>query len=171
VRPLRRCLLFVALLVLAAPAAAAASGQVTTRLSSTPDRITAGKTWHVTLTISQPGRAPRSDLSPAIRIHDADGFVTTYPARPAKRPGRYTTTVAFPKAGQYTYAVLDGLSRTPPAEHAVVIKDPPPVVDRPDPVGPRGLPIALAGLLLAGLGGWALLRRHRQHVNGPPTPA
>jgi hypothetical protein len=168
---LRRCLLIAALLLLAAPAAAAASGQVTAKLSSTPDRITTGKPWHVTLTISQQGRAPRSDLAPAIQIRDADGFVSTFPARAAKRPGRYTTTVVFPRAGQWSYAIRDGLSTTPPAEHAVVIKDPAPVVNRPDPVGPRGLPIALAGLLLAGFGGYALLRRHRQHVNGRPTPA
>jgi hypothetical protein len=163
--------LIAALLLLTAPAASAQSGHVTTTLSSSPDQVTTGKPWKVTLTVRQPGRAPRGDLSPAIQIRDADGFVSTFPARPAQRAGRYRTTVVFPRAGQWTYAVRDGISTTPPAEHPVVIKDPTPVVDRPDPVGPRGLPIAIAGLLLVGAGAYALLRRHRHNVTGPPTPA
>jgi hypothetical protein len=77
----------------------------------------------------------------------------------------------FPRPGQYTYAVNDGLSHTPAAGHSVVIKDPAPVVDRPDPVGPRGLPIALAGRLALVAGGYALVRRHRQRVTGPLHPA
>jgi hypothetical protein len=168
---MRRCLLIAAFLLLAAPAAAAADGLITTRLSSTPGSVTTGKPWKVTLTIHQQGRAPRADLSPSIQIRDADGFTTTFPATAAKRPGRYRTTVTFSKPGQYTYAIRDGLSRTPPVEHPVVIKDPAPVVNRPDPVGPRGLPIALAGLLALAAGGYALVRRHRHRVTGPLHPA
>src|SRR3954453_8239857 len=142
---MRRCLLIAAFVLLAAPAAALADGVVTTKLSSTPDSVKTGKPWKVTLTIHQEGRAPRSDLRPSIKIRDADGFTSTFPAVPAKRPGRYTATVTFPKAGQYPYAINDGLSHTPPAGHSVVIKDPAPVVDRPDPVGPRGLRMPFAG--------------------------
>ena len=168
---MRRCLLIAAFLLLAAPVAASADAVVTTKLSSTPDRITTGKPWKVTLTISQPGRAPRSDLRPAIQIRDADGFVSTFPAKALKRAGHYRTTVVFPRAGQGSYAVRDGISRRAPVDHAVVIKDPAPVVNRPDPVGPRGLPIALAGLLALGAAGYALVRRHRQRVTGPLHPA
>jgi hypothetical protein len=168
---MRRCLLIAAFLLLTAPAAALADGVVTTKLSSTPDGLKTGKPWKVTLTIHQPGRAPRSDLSPSIEIRDADGFTSTFRAAPAKRAGRYRTTVTFSKPGQYTYVVHDGLSHTQPAGHSVVIKDPAPVVDRPDPVGPRGLPIAFAGLLALLAGGYALLRRHRQRVTGPLHPA
>lgn len=167
----RSCLLIAAFLLLAAPAVASADGLVTAKLSSTPDRVTAGKSWKVALTIKQQGRAPRSDLSPSIQIRDADGFTSTFPARPAKRAGRYLATVKFPRAGQWTYAIDDGVSSTPPVEHSVVIRDPAPAVDRPDPVGPRGLPIALAALLALGVGGYALVRRHRQRITGPPTPA
>jgi hypothetical protein len=167
----RRCLLIAALLLLAAAAAAAADGLVTTKLSSTPDRVTTGRPWKVTLAVQQQGRAPRADLRPSIQIRDADGFASTFPAKPTARPGRYRATVVFPRAGQWSYTVRDGLSATPPVEHPVVIKDPAPVVDRPDPVGPRGLPIALAGLLALGAAGYALLRRHRQRVTGPPHPA
>src|SRR3954466_15045954 len=111
---MRRSLLIAVFLLLAAPAAAVADGVVTTKLSSTPDSVKTGKPWKVTLTIHQQGRAARSDLRPSIRIVDADGFTSTFPATAAKRPGRYTATVTFPKAGQYTYAVNDGLSHTPP---------------------------------------------------------
>jgi hypothetical protein len=168
---MRRCLLIAAFLLLAAPAAALSDGLVTTKLSSTPDGVTTARPWKVVLTISQPGRAPRSDLAPAIQIRDADGFTSTFPAKPTKRPGRYRATVTFPRAGQWGYAVRDGLSTTPPVEHSVVIKDPAPVVNRPDPVGPRGLPIALAGLLALGGAAYALVRRHRQRITGPPHPA
>jgi hypothetical protein len=168
---MRRCLLIAAFLLLTAPAAALADGVVTTKLSSTPDSVKSGKPWKVTLTIHQQGRAPRADLRPSIQIVDADGFSSTFPATAAKRAGRYRATVMFPKAGQYTYAVNDGLSHTPAAGHAVVIKDPEPAANRPDPVGPRGLPIALAGLLALAAGGYALLRRHRQRVTGPLHPA
>jgi hypothetical protein len=168
---MRRCLFIVAFLLLTAPAAASSDGVVTTKLSSTPDSVKTGKPWKVTLTIHQQGRAPRADLRPSIQIVDADGFTSTFPATAAKKAGRYRATVTFPKAGQYTYAVNDGLSHTPAAGHSVVIKDPAPVVDRPDPVGPRGLPIALAGLLLLAAGGYALVRRHRQRVTGPLHPA
>jgi hypothetical protein len=168
---MRRCLLIAAFLLLTAPAAALADGVVTTKLSSTPDSVKTGKPWKVTLTIHQQGRAPRADLQPSIQIVDADGFTSTFPATASKTAGRYHATITFPKAGQYTYAVNDGLSHTPAAGHSVVIKDPQPVVDRPDPVGPRGLPIALAGLLALAAGGYALLRRHRQRVTGPLHPA
>jgi hypothetical protein len=168
---MRRSLLIAAFLLLAVPAAALSDGVVTTKLSSTPDSVRTGKPWKVTLTIHQPGRAPRADLRPSIQIVDADGFSSTFPATATKKAGRYRATVVFPKAGQYTYAVNDGLSHTPAAGHSVVIKDPAPVVDRPDPVGPRGLPIALAGLILLAVGGYALVRRHRQRVTGPLHPA
>ena len=168
---MRRSLLIAAFLLLTAPAAALADGVVTTKLSSTPDSVKTGKPWKVTLTIHQQGRAPRADLRPSIQVVDADGFTSSFPATATKTAGRYQATVTFPKAGQYTYAVNDGLSHTPAAGHSVVIKDPPPAVDRPDPVGPRGLPIALAGLLALAAGGYALLRRHRQRVTGPLHPA
>jgi hypothetical protein len=168
---MRRCLLIAAFLLLTAPAAAVADGVVTTTLSPRPDKVTTGKPWKVTLTVHQQGRAARADLAPSIQIRDADGFTSTFPAAPTQRPGRYRTTVTFSKPGQYTYVVNSGLGHAPPAGHSVVIRDPQPVVNRPDPVGPRGLPIALAGLLALAAAGYALLRRHRQRVTGPLHPA
>lgn len=168
---MRHCLLIAAFLLLAAPAAAQSNRAVTTTLSSTPDTVHAGQSWKVTLTIKQPGRAPRADLSPAIQIRDPDGFTSTFPAKAANRAGRYRATVTFPRAGQWSYAIRDGISTTPPVDHAVVIKDAPPVVDRPDPVGPRGLPILFAGVLALGAGAYALVRRHRHRVTGPMHPA
>jgi hypothetical protein len=166
---MRRCLSIVVTLLLAAPAAALADGATTTRLSSTPESVPAGHPWHVVLTIRQAGRAPRADLTPAVVIRDADGFASTFPARSTGRPGRYATTVTFPKAGQWTYAVKDGLSAAPPEVHPVLIRQPAPIVDRPDPVGPTELPIVLAAVLALGGAGIALWR-HR-HPPRPPHPA
>ena len=168
---MRRCLLIAALLLLAAPAAAVANGRVTTKLSSPPESVPAGQPWKVVLTIHQPGRAARSDLAPAIVIRDADGFASTFPAKAAGRPGRYVTTVTFPRAGQWSYAIRDGISTTTPRSRSVVIKAPAPLIDRPDPVGPPGLPIALAALLALGAAGYALMRRHRDRPTGPAHPA
>ena len=159
---MRRCLLILPLLLLTAPAAAHAGGFATTGLSSTPDGLQAGQPWKVELTILQHGRTPLSDLSPEI--------VTSTPTATARRsaPSRRQARALrrdrpFPKAGQWSYAVYDGFNHTPAADHSVVIQDPAPVVDRPDPVGPPGLPIALAGLL-------ALARRAaRAHAAPPPA--
>jgi hypothetical protein len=167
---MRRCLPIVVTLLLAAPAAALADASAITRLSSTPESVPAGQPWHVVLTIRQPGRAPRADLAPAIVIRDADGFASSFPARATKRPGRYATTVTFPKAGQWTYAVQDGITAAPPAAHPVLIREPAPVVDRPDPVGPTELPIVVAAVLALGAAG-IVLWRHRHPPTRPPHPA
>jgi hypothetical protein len=168
---MRRCLLIAAFLLLTAPAAASADVRATTKLSSTPQSVPAGQPWKVVLTIHQAGRAPRSDLAPAIVIRDADGFASTFPAKAVGRPGRYVTTVTFPRAGQWSYAIRDGISTTPPRSRSVVIKAPAPLVDRPDPVGPTGLPIALAALLALGGAAYVLVRRHRDRTTGPAHPA
>ena len=168
---MRRCLLIAAFLLLAAPAAALAQGRVTTTLSSKPDSVPVGEPWKVTLTVKQPGRAPRADLNPVIVVRDADGFETKFPAVAAKKAGRYRATVTFPKAGQFTYLIRDGISTTAPVVRSVVIKEPAPVVNRPDPVGPPELPIIFAGVLILGGAGYALLRRHRQRPTGPAHPA
>ena len=167
---MRRCLLIAAFLLLAAPAAATADVRATTKLSSTPESVPAGQPWKVVLTIHQPGRAARSDLAPAIVIRDADGFASTFSARSTGRPGRYVTTVTFPKVGQWSYAIRDGISTTRPTIRSVVIKATAPVVDRPDPVGPPGLPIAFAGLLALGGAAYVLVKRHRDRP-GPAHPA
>ncbi len=165
---LRRCLLIAAFLLLGAPAAGVAQERATVKLSSTPDKIPAGEPWKVTLTIKQPGRAARADLRPAVIVKDADGFTTTYPARAAKKAGRYKTTVVFSRAGQFTYAVRDGLSTAPPEYRSVIIKAPPPTIDRPDPVGPPELPIIFAAVLALGAAGYVLIRRRHRP---PAQPA
>jgi hypothetical protein len=164
---LRRCLILAALLVLAAPAVALAQARATTTLSSKPDKVPVGEPWRVVLTITQPGRAPRSDLKPAIVIRDADGFSTTFPAVATKQPGRYRATVTFAKPGQWTYTVLDGISAAPPEAQSVVIREPAPVVDRPDPVGPPELPIIVFAVLALGTAAYVLVRRHRHQIFSP----
>jgi hypothetical protein len=160
---MRRSLLILPLLLLTAPAVAHAGGFATTGLSSTPDGLRAGQPWKVELTVLQHGRTPLSDLSPEIVTIDADGNRTTFRAKPAAKPGHYAATVRFPKPGQWSYAVYDGFNNAMPTTYpAVLIRDTPrtTTVRRPDPVGPPGLPIALAGVLLAG--GVALWLVHRR---------
>src|SRR3954447_10148254 len=166
---MRRCLLILPLLLLTAPAVAHADGLATVRLSSTPDSLRAGRPWRVELAIRQPGRAPRSDLRPAVVVRDADGNRTTYRAAPTPRTGHYATTVRFPRAGQWTYFVYDGINpENPHTFPAVVIRpaNAPVVTTRhPDPVGPPALPIILAGALaLVAVAIW--LARRRRH---PPA--
>lgn len=162
---MRRSLLILPLLLLTAPAVAHAGGFATTGLSSTPDGLRAGQPWKVELTILQHGRTPLSDLSPEIVTIDADGNRTTFRAKPAAKPGRYAAIVRFPKPGQWSYAVYDGFNNAMPTTYpAVLIRDPAPTtaVRRPDPVGPPGLPIALAGVLLVGGVALWLVHRRRQ---------
>lgn len=160
---MRRCLLILPLLLLTVPAAADAGGFATTGLSSIPGGLHAGQPWQVELTILRHGRTPLSDLSPEIVTLDADGNRTTFRARPAGKPGRYAATVRFPKAGQWSYAVYDGYNNATPTTYPAVLigpAAPATTVRRPDPVGPAGLPIALAGLLLlGGVASWLVHRR------------
>jgi hypothetical protein len=165
---MRRCLLLLPLLLLTAPAAAHARGLATIGLSSTPKGLHAGQPWKVELTILRRGHTPLAGLRPAIVAIDVDGNRTTFHARPAGRAGHYAATVRFPKPGQWSYAVYDGFDNALPTTYPAVLIRPTPVAPaarRPDPVGPPGLPIALAGVLV--LGGVALwIGRRRRH---PPA--
>jgi hypothetical protein len=163
---MRRCLLILPLLLLlTAPAVAHAGGLATVRLSSTPESLRAGQPWRVELAIRQPGRAPRSDLRPAVVVRDADGNRTIYRAVATRRTGHYATTVRFPSAGQWTYFVYDGLDPEHPHTYPAVVIRPAnagvATTRHPDPVGPPALPIVLAGVLALGAGIVWLARRRR----------
>ena len=161
---MRRCLLILPLLLLTAPAVSHAGGFATTGLSSTPDGLRAGESWKVELTILQHGQTPLSDLNPEIVAIDADGNRTTFAAKPTGKPGRYATTVRFPKPGQWRYVVYDGFNNGMPTTYpAVMIRDTAPTttVREPDPVGPPGLPIAIGGVLLVGAVAFWLVHRRR----------
>jgi MYXO-CTERM domain-containing protein len=161
---MRRWLLILLLLLLALPAASSAGGFATTGLSSTPQGLHVGQAWKVELTIRRHGRTPLSGLRPEIVTRDADGYRTTFAARPARRAGHYLATVRFPKAGQWTYFVYDGFDNAIPHTYPAVVIRPAgatTTVRRPDPVGPPGLPIAIAGLLALGAAAfWLARRRH-----------
>jgi hypothetical protein len=160
---MRRLLLILPLLLLTAPAAAHAGGFATTGLSSTPEGLRAGQPWKVELTILQHGVTPLSELRPEIITFDADGNRTTFRAKRSRPAGHYTATVRFPKAGQWSYAVYDGFNNAAPTTYpSVLIRSAAPstTVRRPDPVGPPGIPIAIAGvLLLGGVAIWLINRR------------
>jgi LPXTG-motif cell wall-anchored protein len=77
--------------------------------------------------------------------------------------------VLSPPPSEWTYLVYDGFNNATPTTYPAVLVRPTvattTTVRRPDPVGPPGLPIALAGVLV--LGGVALwLTRRRRH---PPA--
>jgi hypothetical protein len=108
---MRRLLLAVGLLLVAAPAAYA-GGWATVSLSSTPAGTAPGAPWNVNITVLQHGRTPLSDLNPSVTISSGDA-TKTFAATPTSKPGMYRAEVVFPTAGEWSYEVNDGF--LPPA--------------------------------------------------------
>jgi hypothetical protein len=123
---MRRLLLLfpLALLValLAAPPALG-GGFATAGLSSTPAGIASGQPWKVDITVLQHGRTPLSGLTPKVRIHSG-ATSREFTARATGKPGVYRAVVIFPKAGRWSYEVLDGfINEVPHTFPAVEIGD------------------------------------------------
>jgi hypothetical protein len=111
---MRRLLLAVGLLLVAAPAAHA-GGWATVGLSSTP----VGQTWNVDLTVLQHGVTPLTDVKPAVTI--SSGATTkTFAAKPTGKPGVYRAQVVFPSAGRWSYEVDDGFISEQPHTYPAV---------------------------------------------------
>jgi len=99
---MRRLLLAVGLLLIAAPAAQA-GGWATVGLSSTPT----GTTWNVDITVLQHGVTPLTDVKPAVTISRGE-TTRTFAAKPTGKPGVYRAAVVFPSSGRWSYEVDDG---------------------------------------------------------------
>ncbi len=98
---------------LAIAAAASAGGWATVGLSSTPEELSAGKTWAVDLKVLQHGRTPLADVKPTVTITGKEtGKKLVFAAEPTDRVGVYRAKVKFPAAGTWSYEVDDGFGRT-----------------------------------------------------------
>jgi hypothetical protein len=95
------------LFALAAAPPALAGGFATVGLSSTPDGVAPGATWTVDITVLQHGRTPLDGITPKVRI-DSGGTSQQFVAKPTGEAGVYRAEVVFPKAGRWSYEVLDG---------------------------------------------------------------
>jgi len=108
---MRRLLLTVALVALAAPASALAGGWATAGLSP-PEGVGAGDTWNADVNILQHGRTPLAGVSPTVTIRNvATGNEKTFTAKPTGEIGVYRAKVVFPTAGKYSYNVYDGFTQ------------------------------------------------------------
>ena len=108
---MRRLLLTVALVALAAPASALAGGWATAGLSP-PEGVGAGDTWNADVKILQHGRTPLAGVSPTVTIRNvATGNEKTFTAKPTGEIGVYRAKVVFPTAGKYSYKVYDGFTQ------------------------------------------------------------
>jgi hypothetical protein len=117
---MRRLLLAVGLLLVAAPAAHA-GGWATVTLSSTPAGAAPGTPWSVDITVLQHGVTPLRDVKPTVTIASGD-VAKTFSAKPTGKPGVYRASVVFPTAGRWNYEVDDGfISQTPHTYPAVQI--------------------------------------------------
>ena len=101
--------------LLALPAGAFAGGWATVGLSSTPDGLAAGTPWNVELEVLQHGRTPLENIHPTVSITAGDDETPrTFAAKPTTRPGVYSATVTFPRAGTWRYVVDDGFTARHP---------------------------------------------------------
>ena len=108
---MRRLLLTLALVALAAPASALAGGWATAGLSP-PDGVGAGDTWNADVRILQHGMTPLAGVIPTVTIRNvATGKEKTFTAKPTGEVGVYRAKVIFPAAGKYSYKVYDGFTQ------------------------------------------------------------
>ena len=169
---MRRLLLAVGLLLVAAPAAHA-GGWATVWLSSTPAGTAPGAPWNVDITVLQHGRTPLTDVKPAVTIASGDA-TKTFAAKPTGKPGVYRASVVFPTAGKWSYEVDDGFiasrrtripavadRRAPPRGRATTRRR---RRSEPVPVAVPGIALLLAAVALVARGrdGITTSRRRRE---------
>ena len=108
---MRKLLISVALVALAAPAGALAGGWATAGLSPPPDEVGAGDTWNAQITVLQHGRTPLEGVEPVVTIKNGSTD-KAFPAKPTDEPGVYVAKVVFPTEGRWSYVVDDGFGQT-----------------------------------------------------------
>jgi hypothetical protein len=108
---MRRLLLTLALVALAAPASALAGGWATAGLAP-PEGVGAGDTWNADIRILQHGQTPLAGVSPTLTIrNESTGKEKTFTAKPTDAVGIYRAKVVFPTEGKYSYKVYDGFTQ------------------------------------------------------------
>lgn len=109
---MKRLLIPLALVALAAPSSALAGGWATAGLSPPDGGVGAGDTWNAKVTVLQHGETPLSGISPTVTIRNkTTGEAKTFAAKPNGEAGVYTAKVVFPSEGSWTYEVYDGFSQ------------------------------------------------------------
>jgi YtkA-like len=109
---MKKLLVSLALVVLAAPASAFAGGWATAGLSPPDGGVGAGDTWNAQVTILQHGMTPLAGVSPTVTIRNAStGESKTFAAKPTDETGVYAAKVVFPSQGKWSYEVYDGFTQ------------------------------------------------------------
>jgi hypothetical protein len=109
---MKRLLIPLAILALAAPSSAFAGGWATAGLSPPDGGVGAGDTWNAEVNILQHGETPLSGVSPTVTIRNATtGEAKTFAAKPTDEAGVYVAKVVFPSEGKWSYEVYDGFSQ------------------------------------------------------------
>ena len=109
---MKKMLVSLALVVLAAPASALAGGWATAGLAPPDSAVGAGDTWNAQVTILQHGMTPLAGVSPTVTIRNkATGETKTFAAEPTDKTGVYLAKVVFPSQGKWSYEVYDGFSQ------------------------------------------------------------
>lgn len=169
---MRRVLIALPLLValLVAPAALA-GGWATVGLSSTPAGTQPGDPWNVNITVLQHGRTPLNDVQPTLTIRQG-GSEKTFAAEKTDKPGVYSVTVTFPRAGKWMYEVNDGFVTGQPHTFPAVqigepVSAPAAATTTSDDGGPNVTWLVLGGLCFLLAAVLLLLRRHFAHRHEP----
>ncbi len=160
---MKRLLLTLALVALAAPVGALAGGWATAGLAAPPDNVGAGDTWNARVTILQHGHRPLEGVTPTVTIRNGP-TVKSFKASPTDEPGIYLAKVVFPSAGKWSYEVKDGFDQYGGGQtHKFAAVD-------IGSAGDRGVPffaiIAIGGLALGAIALLYLLAR-RVRVRAP----
>ncbi|HKI24339.1 MAG TPA: FixH family protein [Gaiellaceae bacterium] len=109
---MKRLLIPLALLALAAPTSALAGGWATAGLSPPDGGVGAGDTWNAQVNILQHGETPLAGVSPTVTIRNtATGEAKTFDAKPTDEAGVYVAKVVFPSEGTWSYEVYDGFTQ------------------------------------------------------------
>jgi YtkA-like len=109
---MKRLLIPLALLALAAPSSAFAGGWATAGLAPPDGGVGAGDTWNAEVNILQHGETPLSGVNPTVTIRNATtGEAKTFAAKPTDEAGVYLAKVVFPSEGKWSYEVYDGFSQ------------------------------------------------------------
>jgi hypothetical protein len=98
---MKKMLVSLALVVLAAPASALGGGWATAGLAPPEGSVGAGDTWNAQVTILQHGMTPLAGVSPTVTIRNAStGEEKTFAAKPTDKTGVYLAEVVFPSQGK-----------------------------------------------------------------------
>ena len=109
---MKRLLIPLALLALAAPSSALAGGWATAGLAPPDGGVGAGDTWNAQVNILQHGQTPLSGVSPTVTIRNTStGEAKTFDAKATDEAGVYVAKVVFPSEGKWSYEVYDGFTQ------------------------------------------------------------